>query len=69
MNNSDIEDLQTRIAFQEDIIDALNKRVNEQQSEINNLHLQLQHIYKKVQTMAELVDAEGDVDNQPPPHY
>ena len=64
-----IEDLQMRIAFQEDNIDALNSRVVEQQAEIDKLHIQLQHINKKLKALELTSGSEINNDNVLPPHY
>ena len=72
MNNENtiVEDLQTRIAFQEDMIAHLNTTVAKQQQEIDILQVQLQHIYKKIKALEGSVDEiSNDSGGEVPPHY
>ncbi len=62
-----LNDLEARIALMDDMLDALNRTVFEQQRAIESLQLQLKHVYVLVQGMqpAERADAQQDI----PPHY
>ena len=62
-----IIDLETRLAYQEAHIDALNFTVSKQQQSINQLQQQLQLLQKQLHQM----DEQLGFDNQPqlPPHY
>jgi SlyX protein len=62
-----LNDLEARIALMDDMLDALNRTVFEQQRAIESLQLQLKHVYAQVQGMqpAERADAQQDI----PPHY
>jgi SlyX protein len=70
----EIENLQSRIAFQEDAIETLNEVVTKQDREIQELRLQLQEIYKRMEEVkiafesgaADPVDLIAD---EKPPHY
>lgn len=65
-----IEDLQTRIAFQEDMIASLSDRVAAQDLEIETLKKQLRHLNKKLTSLAyEMEDNNDPTDEPPPPHY
>lgn len=65
-------DLQTRFAFQEDSIQALNDVVTRQQQQIETLTRELGLHREK---LAELMEAQsermaqGDVSDDRPPHY
>lgn len=63
-----IEDLETRLSFQDDLLSAMNMRVTEQDTEIAKLQLQLQHINQKLKESHSLNDGENSVDEKPP-HY
>lgn len=65
--NDLIEDLQTRLAFQEDAIDHLNKTVTRQDQLIELLQQQLQHLYGQVKQLSEqsAVSQQSEI----PPHY
>ena len=66
--NESIMDLQTRLVFQEDSIDAINKIVIKQQSEIDLLK-------REIIQLKEIVDdfrdsqGEGISETELPPHY
>ena len=62
-----IRDLQSRLAFQEDAIDALNKAVAEKSAEINLLQQQLKYLHAQVKQLQELQKEQGQ--HEVPPHY
>ena len=62
-----IIDLETRLAFQEAHIDALNLTVSRQQQAIDGLQQQLQIVQKQLYHMDEQMGFESQ--NLPPPHY
>ncbi len=64
-----IEDLQARVAFQEDLLSSLNNRVAEQEQDIEVLKKQLKIVYKKVSSLAGSIESAGEEDEAPPPHY
>lgn len=67
MSSDDIiADLQTRIAFQEDLLASLNDRVSQQDQEIDTLKFQLKHLNKKLLSLETPIDGS---DEPPPPHY
>ena len=63
-----IMDIQTRLAFQEDSIDAINQIVVRQQSEIDLLK---REIIQLKEIVDDFRDSQGDGDNvtELPPHY
>ena len=61
-----IDLLESRLAFQDDTIEALNKTVTEQWTKIDGLTRQLVALRERLQ------EAESQVPrpaNEPPPHY
>lgn len=66
-----LEDLQSRLAFQEDAIDALNKTIAEQSAEINLLQQQLKYLHDQLKQLQELQkeQAEAQGQHEVPPHY
>ena len=62
--NKVIDELQTRITFQEDMIEKLNQRVIEQQNELDELQIKLKHLNEKIRSM----DQHGN-GHERPPHY
>ena len=62
-----IDDLQSRLVFQEDAIDALNKTVAEQSGEINLLQQQIKYLHDQLKQLQELQKEQGQ--HEVPPHY
>lgn len=65
---SRVTDLETRLAFQDDTIQALNDVLVEQQRLVERLQLQLVALAKRQQEMQGSLGA-ADEDEAPPPHY
>ena len=66
--NSDLIELQNRVAFQEDAIHQLNLTVTRQQNENNTLRLALQELHRQLRSLSPSDDATGDP-YEIPPHY
>ena len=62
-----LTDLQTRLAFQEDALDAMGRRLAAQQAEIDELRRRLERLAALVRDLTPAA-AEGDA-GAPPPHY
>jgi SlyX protein len=61
-----IDALETRLTFQDETIETLNKTITAQWQQIDALTRQIAHLGERLQA------AEGhaaDVANEPPPHY
>lgn len=65
MNTSDIEDLQTRLAYSEATIAQLDDALVAQQSRIDRLEARLEALALEVRENA----SSDDEADQPPPHY
>lgn len=63
----DIIELQTKLSFQDGLLEELNQVVTDQQQQISRLELALETLKVQVQTMqtTQLVSES----NEPPPHY
>ena len=66
--SNDIEELQTKLAFQDDIIEKLNQALVEQQHQILELQYQMKHVVDKVKSMS-VSNMAGEDEETPPPHY
>ena len=64
---SRIIELETRQAFQDDTLQALNDVVVEQGRVIDRLQLQMAELLKRYEEMVGQYGSEGD--EAPPPHY
>lgn len=60
--------IETKIAFQEDMIEELNKVVYQQQQKLNQLDAICKTLSRQIQSQNE-VGNTGNLDNEPPPHY
>jgi SlyX protein len=63
-----IDDLQMKLAFQEDLLEQLNQVVTEQQQQITNLELALETMKVQVNTMQTATQESGQ-QHELPPHY
>ena len=64
---SRVVELETRLAFQDDTIQALNDVVVEQGRVIERLQLQMAELIKRYEEMVGQYGSEGE--EAPPPHY
>lgn len=66
-----IADLQTRVAFQEDTLHALNEVIASQDVVISRLQEQMRVLNKKLDDVANSLDQRPTSagDEPPPPHY
>ncbi|KQQ68114.1 hypothetical protein ASF84_02985 [Pseudomonas sp. Leaf127] len=62
-----VVELETRLAFQDDTIQALNDALVAQQRSLDRLQLQLAMVIKRQEEMSHRGD--GFEDEAPPPHY
>ncbi|CAN7649421.1 SlyX family protein [Aquipseudomonas alcaligenes] len=63
-----INELETRLAFQDDTIQALNDVLVMQQRVVERLQLQLAALAKRQEELIGQIGGGGD-DDVPPPHY
>ena len=74
-NNADItrqiNDLQSKLAFQEDTVHVLNEVVSEQQQDIISLKTQMRTLLDELKNVLEELDTGPSrlMDNEKPPHY
>ena len=60
-----IQDLETRLAFQDDLLDAMNRSISEQNERIRILELAYRDLAKQVRDG----DSEINTGEERPPHY
>lgn len=68
MNQERLTDLETKIAFQEDLLEELNKTVYRQQQEIERLQAICEALARQIRSLAETGNEKGAA-NERPPHY
>ena len=66
--NDEIIDLQTKLSFQDGLLEELNQVVIDQQKQISRLELALETMKIQINTM-QSTQAEGETIEPPPPHY
>lgn len=71
MSDMRVDEVEIRLAFQEDTIEALNKIVAEQDKRIQRLEEGIRQLYKEVQEHRNQDDDIQPFDpvNEVPPHY
>jgi len=71
--NSDLEqrldELESRLAFQDDLIESLNEVITRQDREITNMASQLKDLFTRVSEQAETATPGAAAEHEPPPHY
>jgi SlyX protein len=65
---TDIEELQMKVAFQEDTIDSLNQALIQQQKQMDDLQFQLKQMVSKISAI-EPSNMASEKEEMPPPHY
>ena len=66
--NNAIIDLQTKLSFQDDLLEDLNKVVTDQQHHIMRLESALEALRVQVKTL-QTDPSTGEMNEPPPPHY
>lgn len=65
----DVEDLQTRLAFQEDTLQQLDHTIADQDKTIRSLIAQLARWEQRLDEISDTVAEASQPDSAPPPHY
>lgn len=68
MNEERLVNIETKITFQEDLIEELNKTVYRQQQKLEQLEAICQALAGQIAALSESV-SEGKPANERPPHY
>lgn len=63
-----IIELEIKVAYQEDLIQELNKIVSQQQQQISRLETTCKLLNERIKSLLNVVNAEENID-QTPPHY
>ncbi|MFT4941398.1 MAG: SlyX protein [Paraglaciecola sp.] len=65
---TDIEQLQMKVAFQEDAIDALNSALIDQQTQLEEVQLKIKRLLTQLESI-DHSDGLSEGPEAPPPHY
>ncbi len=66
--NGYIEELQTKLAFQEHTIEALNDALSSQQKQLDELTFKVHHVIDRIRSI-EPSNIAKQSEETPPPHY
>jgi SlyX protein len=70
MPEARLDELETRLAFQDDLIESLNDTIARQDRELVELSRRLRALESKIEDLAEAATAAGGpADQEVPPHY
>ena len=64
-----LDELESRIAFQDDLIDSLNKVIIRQDREITHIEAQLKDLFTRISEQAEPAATGTSAKGENPPHY
>ena len=68
MTEERLADLETKITYQEDLIEELNKTVFQQQQKLERLEATCETLARQIRSLAD-AGSEGKITNERPPHY
>lgn len=68
MHEDRIIELEIKVAYQEDLIQELNKIVSQQQQQISRLETTCKLLNERIKSLLNVVNVEENID-QTPPHY
>ena len=69
MSTERLDDLEIKMAFQEELVEALNGVVVRQQQEIELLQQQIRYLYRQVRDLRPADEASPAPEQEVPPHY
>jgi len=69
MSEERLEKIETKIAFQEDVIEELNKTIYLQQKKLDRLEAKCEALAGYISSLAASVNENKSVMNERPPHY
>lgn len=61
-------ELEVKLAFQDDLLEALNQTVAQQQQQMDLLQAQMRQLYQQIKSL-QPADPAAAADEPPPPHY
>jgi SlyX protein len=69
MTEERLVNIETKLSFQEDLVEELNKAVYQQQQKIERLEAMCQSLAQQVQSLSATRNDGGMLENERPPHY
>ena len=68
-DNARLEAIETKIAYQEDMIEELNKTIFQQQQKLERLEATCESLAQHIASLYESANDGGKPENERPPHY
>ena len=65
---ADIEQLQMKVAFQEDAIESLNNALIDQQAQLDEMQFKIEHLLTQLKSI-DHSSGRSEGQEAPPPHY
>jgi len=69
MNDDRIIELEIKAAYQEDLLQALNKIVSQQQQQIDRLEVTCRLLNERIKSLSSVASGGGENIEEVPPHY
>lgn len=69
MSEARLVNIETKIAFQEDLLEELNKSVYQQQKKLEQLEATCEALARHLSALAESVNENKPAASERPPHY
>jgi SlyX protein len=64
-----VDELESRLAFQDDLIESLNQVITRQDREITTMASQIKDLFTRVSEQAETATPGAEAEHETPPHY
>lgn len=69
MSTERLDDLEIKLAFQEELVETLNGIVARQQQELELLQRQVRYLYQQIRDLRPADEATPSPEDEIPPHY
>lgn len=69
IDDARLVDIELKLTYQEDTVDALNRIVYAQQKKIDELEKMLSTLARQVKATADSIGEQRTIDHEKPPHY
>lgn len=69
MSEERLVNIETKLSFQEDVIDELNKTIYQQQKKLERLEATCEALARRISSLAESVNEIAPAGSERPPHY
>lgn len=64
-----LDELESRLAFQDDLIESLNQVIARQDRELTSMARQIKDLFTRISEQAKTASPGTSAEHEPPPHY